>query len=286
MKRGNALSMGYQDPMDPAATGVPQYDTDTGKYKVIDRLNVLPLGLYDDGSITLAMPGFLNAPYEAKQRLGHAASQPGFRPADHAIDAFSVASSLPLGSVASSIPANGVASNALRRGRPPVSLTPADEQFIVQNYYKLGRDELMEKLGYNPRVVYRELPDILERNGLEMKQQGSFGLTPSQIAARNAEREARLANAPPSAPRHTRDPGLVDFIAEGRNPVRADGQMSMGQIANAWNERPGVSPITRSTVAGIRRDFNLPVNVMDPTTALTLSALNASGQPSNALARY
>ena len=76
MQRRNALY--YNGPMDPAATGVPSHDTDTGNPRVVDRANLLPFGLYDDGSVTLAWPQIVQGPRDAKARIEGAMSSGHF----------------------------------------------------------------------------------------------------------------------------------------------------------------------------------------------------------------
>lgn len=308
--------------LDPRLVGAP-LDQFSGvppdpRGAVVSRGQIVPEVTYEDGSHGFGLPHFITDVMGAKRRLeenvlsGNSLQSPHVG-RDNALDAFSVASNLPLGGAAAGVPSNALAANVLnresKRGRPQISMTPDDRKFVADNYSKMGRDELTEKLGYHPSVYYRELPDILSEAGLEMKVQGTFGKTPTELAQVQARNQAIVQDAnnglslpelmqkhgmsdqvirrivPGIAPKAYRDPELIDFISQHRAPDAPNGQQSMGQIANAWNARSDKSPITRSTVAGIRRDYNIPANMTDPMTGFGLSLTAPDDQPSNALAR-
>jgi GNAT superfamily N-acetyltransferase len=129
--------------------------------EIIDRMTFLPVGQYEDGSLTMAWPGFLKDAYEGAQRsyLDSARVPVPDEPLGTRwsgdLDAFNAASIAPLGTIGAS--ALGLADNAavgaVERGAP--AFDAAATQGAAQASVLQSREmqQIMRSLGHDPRRV-------------------------------------------------------------------------------------------------------------------------------------
>ena len=116
----NALMTSHQRQRDTNRLMASQYDRPDAppmpsRGNVVDRAGLLPLGTYEDGSTTIAWPGFIAAPVEGFNKLLQNFSQPGYETGNPqtAEQAFDVAGGAATGGLGLGLFGRGAPRNAL-----------------------------------------------------------------------------------------------------------------------------------------------------------------------------